>query len=220
MVLPPLYKLFGGFGTKIIDTTSHLNKDIRPTIYIVSHKFSFMDILVAFSVFSALSTDLRTIAGVSDIPECLKKLVTMLLNYWCPNMLLIPYNKRYGNTTKEMTKHLCLADDIIIWQQPYNKSRGLYYILEQCNYEYDIHPRLVYINIDDKITSETITSETINNDSLIHIIRKTRNKTYYVSSYEIEYTIQPKMTDIYENFTVPFWNQIDDKIKNYSTTES
>jgi hypothetical protein len=203
----PLYKLFGGFGTKIIDTTSHLNKDIRPTIYIVSHKFSFMDILVAFAVFSALTTHLRTIAGVSDIPECLKKLVTVLLNYWCPNMLLIPYNKRYGNTTKEMTKHLCLADDIIIWQHPYNKSRGLYYILEKCVYEYDIQPRLVYIDIADKITNETI-----NNDSLLNIIRKTRNKTYYVTSYQIEYTIQPKLTDIYENFTVPFWRQIDEQI--------
>ncbi len=83
----------------------------------------------------------------------------------------------------------------------------MYYILEQCVYEYDIQPRLVYIDIADKITNETI-----NNDSLLNIIRKTRNKTYYVTSYQIEYTIQPKLTDIYENFTVPFWRQIDEQI--------
>jgi hypothetical protein len=204
----PLYKLFGGFNTKIIDNTKHLDKDTRPTIYIVSHKFSFMDILVSLEVFSKLSPNLRTIAGVSDIPECMKKIVSSLLNFWCPNMLLIPYNKRYGNTTKEMSKHLYLGDDIIIWQQPYNKSKGLYYILEQCIYDYGIHPRLVYIDITDKKTTEPI-----NTESLFCIIQKTRNKTYWVTSHEIDYKIHQNMDNIYDNFTVPFWRQIDEKIK-------
>jgi hypothetical protein len=211
----PLYKLFGGFNTEIINNTQTKDtmKSDRPTIYIASHRFSFMDILVTFEIFARLSVGTREnpriLSGVSDTPELLKIIVTLLLNFWCSKMLMISYSKRYGNTTKEMAKYLYWGDDIVIWQHPYNKSRGLYYILHKCIYEYGVTPRLVYIDITDKMTNETI-----NNESVWNIIRKTRNKTYYATSHEIEYTIEREITDdIYKQFTEPFWDQVCAKLK-------
>ena len=205
-----LYKLFGGGNTKIFNHTTHTAKDAMPTVYIVSHKFSFMDILIAFEVFSQLSpANQRAIGGVCDVPEWFQIALTTIFNWVCPTMHLISYNKRCGNATKEMTKHLYLGDDIIIWQHPYNKSRGLYYILEQCIREYNMTPRLVYIDISDKMTATTV-----NNESPINIFRKVRNKLYYVTSHEIEYKIDLDITyDIHEQFTKPFWDQVCAKLK-------
>jgi hypothetical protein len=200
-----LYKLFGGSNTTIVNNTQHLEKTKRPTIYIVSHKFSYFDILISFELFSqcVLETELRVIAGVCDVPDWFRVLIVLLFNYVCQGLKLIAYNKRHGNTTQELANHLCLGHDIIIWQHPYNKSRGLYYILHKCIYEHNIVPRLVYVDICDHITTETL-----NNDPIWNIIRKTRNKTYYATSYEIKYSIAREITDdIYEEFTVPFWYQ-------------
>ena len=201
-----LYKLLGGTKTIIVNNTTHLAKDTRPTIYIVSHKFSYFDILVAFEIFSQCvpETEVRVIAGVCDVQDWFRVLIVLLLNYVCTALKLIAYNKRHGNTTQELANHLCLGHDIIIWQHPYNKSRGLYYILHKCIYEHDTIPRVVYIDICDHITAETI-----NNQSIWNIVRKTRNKTYYATSYEIEYKLERETTDnIYEQFTAPFWNRV------------
>lgn len=201
-----LYKFFGGSKTTIFNNTTHTSKYTRPTIYIVSHKFSWFDILVTIEIFSQSGNEEnpRVIAGICDVPDWFRILLLLLLNYVCPALQLIAYNKRYGNTTKEVAKHLCWGDDIVIWQHPYNKSRGLYYILHKCIYEYGVTPHLVYIDIADKLTNETI-----NNDSILNIIRHTRNKTYYATSHEIEYNIEREITDdIYNHFTEPFWDQV------------
>jgi hypothetical protein len=206
-----LYKFFGGSKTTIFNNTTHTAKDARPTIYIVSHKFSWFDILVTFEIFSQCGNKAnpRVIAGICDVPDWFRILLLLLLNYVCPALQLIAYNKRYGNTTQEVAKYLCWGDDIVIWQHPYNKRRGLYYILHKCIYEYGVTPRLVYIDITDKMTNETI-----NNESVWNIIRKTRNKTYYATSHEIEYTIEREITDdIYKQFTEPFWDQVCAKLK-------
>ena len=206
-----LYKLFGGSNTKIFNNTTHTAKDAIPTVYIVSHKFSFMDILIAFEIFAQCGNkeNQRVIGGVCDVSEWFQIALTTIFNWVCPTMHLISYNKRCGNATKEMTKHLYLGDDIIIWQHPYNKSRGLYYILHKCIYDYGVTPRLVYIDIADKVTNETI-----NNESIVNIVRKTRNKTYYATSHEIEYKIEREITDdIYKQFTEPFWDQVCAKLK-------
>ena len=206
----PLYKIFGGFKTKINNNATHLSKLEQPTIYIISHKFSYMDIVVSAEVFSQLNNRIgrRTIVGIADVPEWFSRFLPKLYNFWYPRLFLIAYNKRFGNTTKEMVKHLCLGDDVIIWQQPYNKSRGLYYILEQCIYLHHVNPRVVYIDIDDKLTTETL-----NNESILQIIKKTHNKTYHISSYEIEYDIQQNASSIYDDFTSPFWKSIETKLK-------
>jgi len=206
-----LYKFFGGSKTTIFNNTTHTAKDMLPTIYIVSHKFSWFDILVTFEIFSQSGNkeNPRVIAGICDVPDWFRILLLLLFNYVCPALQLIAYNKRYGNTTKEVAKDLCLGDDIVIWQHPYNKRRGLYYILHKCIYEYGVTPRLVYIDITDKMTNETI-----NNEFIWNIIRKTRNKTYYATSHEIEYTIEREITDdIYKQFTEPFWDQVCAKLK-------
>jgi hypothetical protein len=200
-----LYKLFGGSNTKIFNNTTHTAKDAMPTVYIVSHKFSFMDILIAFEIFAQCGNNenQRVIGGVCDVSEWFQIALTTIFNWVCPTMHLISYNKRCGNTTKEMTKHLYFGDDIIIWQHPYNKSRGLYYILEQCIREYNMTPRVVYIDISDKMTATTV-----NNESPINIFRKVRNKRYCVTSREIEYKLDRGTSyDIYEQFTKPFWDQ-------------
>jgi hypothetical protein len=200
-----LYKLFGGSNTTIVNNTQHLEKTKRPTIYIVSHKFSYFDILASFEIFSQCvpETELRTIAGVCDVPDWFRVLLVLLFNYVCTSLKLIAYNKRNGNTTQELANNLCLRNDVIIWQHPYNKSRGLYYILHKCIYEHNVVPRLVYIDICDRITTETL-----NNEPIWNIIRKTRNRTYYATSYEIKYSVAREITDnIYEEFTVPFWYQ-------------
>jgi len=200
-----LYKLLGGTKTTIVNNTQHLSKTKRPTIYIVSHKFSYFDILVSFEIFSQSEENAnpRTIAGVCDVQDWFRVLLVLLFNYVCPALQLIAYNKRHGNTTQELANNLCLRNDVIIWQHPYNKSRGLYYILHKCIYEHNVVPRLVYIDICDHMTKETI-----NNQSIWNIVRKTRNKTYYATSYEIKYSISREITDnIYEEFTVPFWYQ-------------
>lgn len=200
-----LYKLLGGTKTIIVNNTQHLAKDIRPTIYIVSHKFSYFDILIAFEIFSQCvqETEIRVIAGVCDVQDWFRVLLVLLFNYVCQGLKLIAYNKRHGNTTQELANNLRLRNDVIIWQHPYNKSRGLYYILHKCIYEHNIVPRLVYVDICDHITVETL-----NNEPIWNIVRKTRNKTYYATSYEIKYSIAREITDdIYEEFTVPFWYQ-------------
>ncbi len=197
-----LYKLL---GSTIVNNTQHLAKDTRPTIYIVSHKFSYFDILISFEIFSQCvqETEIRVIAGVCDVQDWFRVLLVLLFNYVCSALQLIAYNKRHGNTTQELANNLRLRNDVIIWQHPYNKSRGLYYILHKCIYEHNIVPRLVYIDICDHTTSETI-----NNQSIWNIVRKTRNKTYYATSYEIKYSISREITDdIYEEFTVPVWYQ-------------
>ena len=206
-----LYKFFGGSRTTIFNDTTHTSKDARPTIYIVSHKFSWFDILVTFELFSQRGNNEipRAIAGICDLPEWFRILLLLLLNYACPALQLIAYNKRYGNTTHEVSKYLSWGDDIVIWQHPYNKRRGLYYILHKCIYEYGVMPRLVYIDITDKITEETI-----NNESVINIVRKTRNKTYYATSHEVKYNIEREILDyIYKQFTEPFWDQVCAKLK-------
>ena len=200
-----LYKLLGGTKTTIVNNAVHLSKTKRPTIYIVSHRFSYFDILITFEIFSQCvpETDVRVIAGVCDVQDWFRVLLVLLLNYVCSALKLIAYNKRRGNTTQELANNLCLLNDIIIWQHPYNKSRGLYYILHKCIYEHDVVPRLVYIDICDHMTTETV-----NNEPIWNIIRKTRNKTYYATSYEIEYKLERETADnIYEQFTVPFWYQ-------------
>ena len=201
-----LYKFFGGSNTKIFNNTTHTVKDERPTIYIVSHKFSWFDILVVFELFSQCSnpSSPRVMAGICDVPDWFRILLLLLLNYACPALQLTAYNKRHGNTTQEVAKYLCWGDDLVIWQHPYNKSRGLYYILHKCIYVYGLTPRLVYIDITDHMTKDTL-----NNESIVNIIRKTRNKTYYATSKEIEYTIEREMTDdVYKYFTEPFWDQV------------
>lgn len=201
-----LYKLIGGCDTTIVNNATHTAKDTRPSIYIVSHKFSYFDIVVTLEIFSQLLNQIsrRVIAGVCDVPDWFRIIFVYLCSYLFPTLQLIAYNKRHGNTTRELSKHLFLSDDIIIWQHPYNKSRGLYYMLYKCIYERGVLPRLVYIDISDKVTTETI-----NNDTALSIIRKTRNNTYYVTSYEIEYKIDREMPDdIYEQFIVPLWDKV------------
>ena len=215
----PLYKLVGGFGTQIINNAPHAAKDARPTIYIVSHKFSFMDILITFEIFLQFThlriaqsgercnrNHQRVIGGVCDVPEWFRIVLTSIFNWVCLTMHMISYNKRYGNTTKEMAKHLYFGDDVVIWQHPYNESKGLYYILEQCIHELGVTPRVVYIDISDKMTVTTV-----NNESPINIFRRVRNKRYYVTSYDVNYQLDQGLSSdkIYDNFTVPFWRQID-----------
>lgn len=207
-----LYKLL---GSKIVNNAKHLAKTKRPTIYIVSHRFSYLDILASFEIFSqVVMSRPRTIAGVCDVPDWFRVLLVMLLNNICQDLKLIAYNKRHGNTTQKLVNNLCSSNDIIIWQQPYNKSRGLYYILHKCIYEHNIVPRLIYIDICDHITRETI-----NNESIWNIICKTTNKTFYATSYEIKHSIAREITEnIYEQFTVPFWSKAllaknNDKVK-------
>jgi hypothetical protein len=192
-----LYRVFGG---SIIDETNicDMRPTTKPTVYIVSHLFSYMDILLTLEVITRATIQERTIAGVANVPHMTKPIITNLFGYISPNINFISHNTRGGNTADMLANNLREGHDIILWQHPYNTHKSLYHLLSETK------PRLVYIDI----TSRRL--QTINNMNCLAILRYTCCHRYRITSTEIDYSniLRENETDIVNGFNRPLWDII------------
>jgi hypothetical protein len=193
-----LYRIFGG---SIINETNvvDLRPTHKPTVYIVSHLFSYMDILLALEVITQTTLHHRTIAGVANVPHFSKPIITKLFGYISPKIHFISHNVRDGNTSDMLAQNLRDGADIILWQHPYNKHKSLYHLLSETK------PRLVYIDI-----SSSRTTQTINNMNWLSILGRTCCHTYKIISREIDYSniLRENENDIVGYFNKPLWDTI------------
>jgi len=192
-----LYRIFGG---SVIDETNvvDLRPTHKPTVYIVSHLFSYMDILLALEVITQATLHRRTIAGAANVPHIAKPIITKLFGYISPKIHFISHNTRDGNTADMLARNLRDGADIILWQHPYNTHKSLYHLLSETK------PRLVYIDIASRRT------KTINNMNCLAILGHTCCHTYRIVSREIDYSniLRENETDIVSGFNKPLWDAI------------
>lgn len=189
------------FGASIIDETNldDLRQTNKPTIYIVSHRFSYMDIVLAFDVIGRATIRNRTIAGVANVPPIVKSILTNLFNCLKPKIQFVSYNTRGGNTSELLASNLREGDDVIVWQHPYNKHKSLYHLLSETR------PRLVYIDIASRRSEKTI-----NDMNLFAILGRTCCHTYTITSREINYSafLRENEIDIIDGFNRPLWDEV------------
>ena len=199
------------FGASIIDETNldDLRQTNKPTIYIVSHRFSYMDIVLAFDVIGRATIRNRTIAGVANVPQIVKSILTKLFNCLKPKIQFISYNTRGGNTSELLASNLREGDDVIVWQHPYNKHKSLYHLLSETR------PRLVYIDIASRRSEKTI-----NDMNLFAIFGRTCCHTYTITSREIDYSgfLRENETDIIDGFNRPLWDEIGGRNLRFAPT--
>ena len=102
MINVMLYRVFGG---SIIDETNicDMRPTTKPTVYIVSHLFSYMDILLTLEIMTQATLHHRTISGVANIPHFTKPIITKLFGYISPKIHFISHNTRDGNTADMLT---------------------------------------------------------------------------------------------------------------------
>ena len=186
-------------GSSIIDDTNpaHLRAANKPTVYIVSHRFSYMDIVIAFDVTNQATIVPRTITGVANVPNFAKRAINALLDYASPLIKFVPHNTRDGSTSELLIADLRNGCDVFIWQHPYNAHKSLYHIASA------VRPRIVYIDISDNKTHSSL-----NSNGIWSIFRKTCCSTYRVTSKEIDYNrfFVENSSNIFNEFNVPFWN--------------
>lgn len=188
-------------GCTIIDETqqSHLQSTDIPTIYLVSHNYSFIDILLTFDLVNKATNIPRIISGVANIPNFVKLIITTLFNYVAPFIRFIPHNTCDGNTSILLANELKNGNDIFIWQHAYNKHKSLYYIISE------VKPRLVYINI-----SNTKIKSSINTNFILYILYRTICSTYRVTSKVVDYSAYyiENSQNIYDDFNVKLWDDL------------
>jgi hypothetical protein len=193
-----MYRIFGG---SIIDETdiSDMRQIDKSTVYIVSHLFSYMDILLTLEMITRSTISHRTIAGVANVPHTAKQLITKLFGYMSPKIKFVSYNTRDKNTSEMLADNLRRGDDLFLWQHPYNKHKSLYHLLSETR------PRLVYIDI-----ASHRANKTINNGNIASILNHTCCKTYTITSREINYSdiLRANETDIVGGFNDPLWDLI------------
>jgi len=70
------------FGGMVIDESQshHMNVAMKPTIYIVSHLFSYMDIILALNAIEKHTTKFRKLVGVTNAPPLPQTLTMEILN--------------------------------------------------------------------------------------------------------------------------------------------
>jgi hypothetical protein len=190
-----LSQLFAG---SVIDKTKshHMNATTKPTIYIVSHLFSYIDILLALDTITKNTIGFRKLVGVTNAPPLPQTLMMEMLNLLSDKIEYVSYNTRDGNTSRILARELRYGNDIIIWQHPNNHHKSLYYLLR------DTRSRLVYIDISDNKTKRTI-----NNDDPFAILLYTSGRNYIIQSWEIDYSkiLSDDEIDIIRNFNIPLW---------------
>lgn len=201
-----MYRIFGG---SIIDETDlqHMRQaEDKPTVYIVSHLFSYMDIALTLEVMTRATTKPRTIAGVANVPNAAKTMITQLFGCLSPKIKMISHNTRDKNTSELLAANLRDGHDIILWQHPHNKHKSLYHLLAE------FKPRLVYIDI-----ASHRAKRTINDQNCITILSSTCCKTYMISSLEIDYSeiLRENEPDIVGGFNKPLWDYIHSRRANY-----
>ena len=189
------------FGVSIVDETNadDLRQSDKPTVYIVSHLFSYMDITLAFDVIGQATTHDRTISGVANVPPVAKSAITKLFNYLTPKIKFISHNTRDGNTSELLARNLRDGADVVLWQHPYNKHQSLYHLVSE------MKPRLVYIDI----TSHQ-SAKTINEMGILAIFKRTCCNTFKITSREIDYSgiLRENEHDIEGGFNRPLWDDI------------
>lgn len=189
------------FGASIIDETNvdDLRQTDKPTVYVVSHRFSYMDIALAFDVIGRATIRKRTIAGVANVSPIVKSILTNLFNCLKPQIQFVSYNTHGGNTSELLASNLREGDDVILWQHPYNKHKSLYHLLSETR------PRLVYIDI-----ASHRSEKTINDMNLCAIFGRTCCHTYTITSREIDYSafLRDNETDIVDGFNRSLWDEV------------
>lgn len=187
------------FGGMVIDESQshHMNVAMKPTVYIVSHLFSYMDILLVLDVIEKHTTKFRKLVGVTNAPLLPQTLMTEMLNLSSEIIQYVSYNTRDRNTSRILARELRCGNDIIIWQHPNNHHKSLYYLLR------DTRSRLIYVDITDGETKHTI-----NNYDPFTILWYTIGRRYIIKSQEIDYSqiLCGHETDIVNNFNIPLWN--------------
>ena len=189
------------FGASIIDETNvdDLRQTDKPTVYVVSHRFSYMDIALAFDVIGRATIRKRTIAGVANVSPIVKSILTNVFNCLKPQIQFVSYNTHGGNTSELLASNLREGDDVILWQHPYNKHKSLYHLLSETR------PRLVYIDI-----ASHRSEKTINDMNLFAIFGRTCCHTYTITSREIDYSafLRENEIDIVGGFNRPLWDEV------------
>ncbi len=187
------------FAGSVIDKTQshHMDATTIPTVYIVSHLFSYMDILLVSDTITKNTTGFRKLVGVTNAPPLPQTLMMEMLNLLSDKIQYVSYNTRDGNTSRILARELRYGNDIIIWQHPNNHHKSLYYLLR------DTRPRLIYVDISDNKTTRTI-----NNDDIFVILQYTLGRKYIIQSREIDYSeiLRDNEIDIVRNFNIPLWN--------------
>jgi len=190
-----LSRLFAG---SVADETlaHHMNATTTATVYIVSHLFSYMDILLALDAIAKNTTKYRILVGVTNAPHLSQALMMELLNALSSKIQYISYNTQDRNTSNRLSRHLRSGNDIIIWQHPDNSHKSLYYLLRETR------PRLIYVDIADGRTAHTI-----NNDKPAEIVMRTIGNKYTIQSREIDYLriLRNDEQDIINGFNIPLW---------------
>ena len=174
----------------------HMNATTTSTVYIVSHLFSYMDILLALDAIAKSTNRYRILVGVTNAPPLSQACMMELLNASSNKIRYIAYNTRDGNTSRVLSGHLRNGNDVIIWQHPANTHKSLYYLLRETR------PRLIYVDIADGRTSRTI-----NNDEPLAIAIQTIGRHYTITSREIDYMpiLCDDEADIVSGFNIPLW---------------
>ena len=119
------------FDGMVIDKSQshHMNATTKTTIYIVSHLFSYIDILLALGAITKNTTKFRKLVGVTNAPRLPQTLTMEILNLLSDKIQYVSYNTRDRNTSRILERELRCGNDIIIWQHPNNSHKSLYYLL-------------------------------------------------------------------------------------------
>lgn len=212
-------------GSKYIDNTDgndieqnmDTNKIIRPTIYIVSHRFSYMDILLSMHLFgnrAKSSGTIRYISGISNVNTVLRRIICDFAKLTFPYLRLTPFDVRHKDScTENMAKSMLNGQDVILWLNYMSKATGTYHIISKAK-DLGLNPRMIYVDIDKKYTrsdeeNQDCIYSSVNTLPIHKICFRTCCKSYIITSREIDYNQFWKASEsnIFENFNKKLWGQ-------------